>query len=176
MTLDQSSNTTAMSLDIRPLARRRDAAVLLELFSRAGDYFQLEQGAPPTRRTVASFFTETPPDHDLDATAKLGLFGGDRLIGVADMALGHPATTDAYIGFLLIDPGHRGQGLGRSFLERLIESAWSRGCNRIFIAVLDGNPRARAFWEREGFVLHETLPPRRLGKATHLLHRMVRAL
>lgn len=165
-----------MSLDIRPLARRRDAAALLELFSRAGDYFQLEQGAPPTRRTVASFLTETPPGHDLAATVKLGLFGGERLIGVAHMALGYPTATDAYIGFLLIDPHSRGQGLGHILLQYLTQTAGSRGCNRMFIAVLDGNPRARAFWGREGFTLHETLPPRRLGKATHVLHRMVRAL
>nr|WP_275448258.1 GNAT family N-acetyltransferase [Mesorhizobium sp. IRAMC:0171] len=79
----------------------------------------------------------------------------------------------AYIGLLLMDPGIRAQGLGRRFLDHLVDEASRRrmlGC------------RARRqqawsqFWEREGFVLEKTFEPQDIGLKKHILRRLVRPL
>jgi len=50
---------------------------------------------------------------------------------------------------------------------------WRSGGRRRLIAVLDANPKGRAFWEREGFVLAKTFEP---TLDQHIRHRMIRKI
>ena len=47
---------------------------------------------------------------------------------------------------------------------------------RLLVAVLEANPAGRRFWEREGFRLARTAPPRRYGDRIHVAHRLARPL
>lgn len=166
-----------MSPGIRALDPARDAAAVRGLYDRAADYLELETGRPPDNSVAAAFFSDLPPNVYPSAAHKLGLFlDGGELAGIADLAFGFPEPDDAYIGLLLLDPARRGQGLGAVFLGHLVGLARRRGAPRLLLAVLDANPRGRAFWERHGFRVTLTAPPARLGDRTQVRHRMERPL
>lgn len=160
---------------IRPLDRARDAAAVASLFARAADYVWLETGRSPGPETVADFFEDAPPIAPPRPPVHLGAWGPDGdLHGIASMAWGFPDPSDAYIGLLLLDPAQRGQGLGRRMVAHLAAEAAAAGAQRILAAVLAENPRAHAFWRREGFQDLWTAPPARLGDRTHVRIRMAR--
>jgi ribosomal protein S18 acetylase RimI-like enzyme len=46
----------------------------------------------------------------------------------------------------------RGQGVGTALLRAVMTEAKARGMARVRLDVIDSNPRARALYEREGFV------------------------
>ena len=159
------------------LDRERHGEAVLEFFHRAADYALMERGQLPDATTVQDFFEDCPPGCDPDASLKLACLDSQgRILGIADMAFGFPERSDAYIGLLLMDPGIRAQGLGRRFLDHLVDEASRRRCRRMLVAVLDVNTRGCSFWEREGFVLEKTFEPRDIGLKKHILHRLVRPL
>lgn len=64
-------------------------------------------------------------------------------------------------GILLIDgifvaADRRGEGIGGALLEAIIKEAQRRDMREIWLDVVDTNPRARALYERAGFVAKET--------------------
>jgi GNAT superfamily N-acetyltransferase len=161
---------------IRALDPDADAAAVRQLFDRAADYLDLETGEGPSDAHVADFFASAPFVAGPADTLKLGLFSGDRLDAIADLAFGFPEPRDAYIGLLLIAADRRGHGLGHLFVDHIADVARARHAPRLFVAVLEANPKARAFWEREGFVQVLTLPPTQMGRRVHIRHRMERRL
>ncbi|GAA1496283.1 GNAT family N-acetyltransferase [Paeniglutamicibacter kerguelensis] len=58
---------------------------------------------------------------------------------------------------LSVAPSMRGAGVGRMLLERAIEFAHDRELSEVRLSVVDSNPRARALYERLGFVEAETV-------------------
>jgi ribosomal protein S18 acetylase RimI-like enzyme len=58
-----------------------------------------------------------------------------------------------YVSDLWVAPGLRGSGLGRRLLAAAAEAARAEwGARHLKLTVYDDNPRARAFYERLGFV------------------------
>lgn len=53
---------------------------------------------------------------------------------------------------IAVDPAARGQGLGARLLREADLLAAERGLRRVRLSVVDTNPRARALYERLGFV------------------------
>jgi ribosomal protein S18 acetylase RimI-like enzyme len=51
---------------------------------------------------------------------------------------------------------HRGSGIGSRLLGEIAAVAEENGCTRIRLDVIDGNPRARALYERRGFTAVRT--------------------
>jgi GNAT superfamily N-acetyltransferase len=163
-------------MQIRKLDPIADRNLVEAFFVEIADYVRLERDESPTPIVTEEFFTEAPPGCEPEASFRLGAFAENRLIAIAEMALGYPAATDAYIGFLAVTEAARGKGAGRDLLRHLEELARDSAATRIFLAVLDANPRGRAFWEREGFSL--ALPNREvtLGQKTQIAHRLGKAL
>lgn len=54
-----------------------------------------------------------------------------------------------WIGMVMVDPGYRGQGIGRALLERAIQYVESQ---RIPVAKLDATPQGRPLYQTLGFV------------------------
>ena len=161
---------------IATLDPARDRARTQAMFERAADYIRLETGLPPDGGEAARFFAEGPPRADLARSRKFGQEAGARLISLADLAFGFPEPDDAFLGLLLVDPACRGQGLGAQMLDHLARTARDVGARRLLVAVLEANPAGRRFWEREGFRLARTAPPRRYGDRIHVAHRLARPL
>lgn len=151
-----------------------EAHLVKQFYREAPEYWLLAEGAVDPHRQSQEFFTDTPPSCDPSQSHRLGLFIGPRLSGVAEVSYGFPEPTDAYIGLMLIGPWAQGMGHGRTFLRHAETLVRGRGAGRIYLAVLEANPRGRSFWEREGF------KPNGISKVVvdtgHLLHRLTKQL
>jgi len=158
-------------MKIKPLDWLKDRHTVAVLFSSAADYVTLATGSAPNIATVDKFFEERPPN--VSPENDFGAYEGEHLIGIAGMLFGYPHENDAYIGLLLISPGARGMGTGAHLLTHLTNVARARGMTRQLVAVLDANPKGRAFWDREGFVFETTFPP---SDDHHTRHRLTRAI
>lgn len=160
-------------MDIRRLDPTKDRAAVASLFDHAADYVLLETGRDPNADTINDFFDDRPPGLGPEDATHIGLFMDGTLIGVLAQSFGYPSNDDSYIGLLVLAKTRRGQGLGTRFLDHATRHARNRGATRQLVAVLDANPKGRAFWERAGFVLEKTFLPTADG---HTRHRMTRAI
>ncbi len=188
---------------IRPLDPA-EAPLVAAFYRAAPDYWLLAEGQLDPGRQAAAFFADGPPGCDPAESDRLGLFlppppgtalaapgasppprgegrgvggpgaGQGLLSGVAEVSYGFPDPGDAYLGLMLLGPWAQGQGHGRAFLADCIARARAKGAPRMFLAVLEANPRGRAFWQREGFA--PTGLSRRDVTTGHVLHRLVRPL
>lgn len=165
-----------MDLTIRALDPVADRDAVDDLAQRVADYIRLETGEPPGPDWAEEFFREAPPGGGPADLAQLGLFRDDRLLAAAAMAFGYPEPEDAFLGLMLVDAAERGAGLGRRLLDAVEALARARGAPRLYLAVLEENPRGRAFWERHGFVHVLTKADVAFGERRHVVHRMVRPL
>ncbi len=128
-----------------------ETAQIAQFYREAPDYWLLAEGRCDPQAQAQDFFTDAPPNCDPQDSDRLGLFVAQRLSGVAELSYGFPDPSDAYLGLMLLGPWAQGKGHGRSFLAHVEALARKRHAARLFLAVLDVNPRGRAFWEREGF-------------------------
>jgi ribosomal protein S18 acetylase RimI-like enzyme len=62
---------------------------------------------------------------------------------------------DAYLEEFYVAPEHRGRGLGRALLERVLEFARGRGAGRIDLGTAVDDRAARALYESLGFTNFE---------------------
>ncbi len=70
---------------------------------------------------------------------------------IAGYAVLSTGAGEAHLLNLCIGPDHRGQGMGRHLLQRVLEIAkWNRA-ERVFLEVRPSNPLAQALYESVGF-------------------------
>jgi ribosomal-protein-alanine N-acetyltransferase len=55
------------------------------------------------------------------------------------------------INNIAVHPGHRGEGVGRAILRRVLEEGRRAGCKLALLEVRPSNAAARALYESEGF-------------------------
>lgn len=151
-----------------------EASLVAQFYREAPDYWLLAEGRIDPDAKASDFFTDAPPNCDPAQSDRLGLFLNHRLSGVAEISYGFPDGNDAYLGLMLLGPWAQGAGHGRSFLAHAKKQARNRHAARLYLAVLDANPRGRAFWLREGF--HPTGLRRQDGTTGHWLERLVKDL
>lgn len=163
-------------LTIRPLDPITDLALVSRFFAAISDYIQMERGDAPISEAVTEYLTSAPPDRDPSQSHRLGLFSDQELTALAELAPCYPSPTDAYLGFLAVHPDWRNQGLGRHLLRHVQALALTTGHDRLYLAVLDANPKARRFWHREGFGLALANLTVTLGTKTQTAHRLVKPL
>lgn len=161
---------------IRALDPVADRALVDAFFHEAADYVRVERGTDPGPEVTEDYFTEAPPGCDPARSLREGLFDGPRLIAIAETAFGYPEPADAYLGLMIAAPSARGRGAGARFLRHIEAEARARGCPNLYLAVLEANPRGRAFWEREGFATVLTDRPVTLGQKTQMARRMGKVL
>ncbi len=78
---------------------------------------------------------------------------GDELVGHAMLTV-QPEHRIGVIGRVLIDPAHRGEGLGTALTHELVRVAFDGlGLHRLQLGVYDFNLGAIACYERAGFVI-----------------------
>lgn len=151
-----------------------ETALVAQFYREAPDYWLLAEGRVDPAHQASEFFTDAPPNCNPDESDRLGLFLQQRLSGVAELSYGFPETSDAYLGLMLLGPWAQGAGHGKTFLAHAETLARKRHAPQLYLAVLDANPRGRAFWEREGF---QPTGKRSQDKITgHWLERMVKPL
>lgn len=148
---------------------------LVALFYRdAPDYWILAEGQCEPTQKAAAFFTDCPPNCNPAQSARLGFFLGDRLSGLAELSFGFPSAGDAYLGLMMLGPWAQGAGHGAAFLAAIEAIARAADAPTLYLAVLDANPRGRAFWQREGFT--PTGLRRHDGGTGHWIERLEKRL
>ncbi|MCU0829373.1 MAG: GNAT family N-acetyltransferase [Tabrizicola sp.] len=151
-----------------------ETALVAQFYREAPDYWLLAEGRCDPEAQAQDFFTDAPPNCDPAQSDRLGLFLNQRLSGVAELSYGFPEQNDAYLGLMILGPWAQGAGHGRAFLAHVGALARKRHAARLYLAVLDANPRGRAFWEREGFTYTGVL--RRDALTGHTSYRLVKPL
>src|SRR5262245_11871178 len=79
-------------------------------------------------------------------------------IGYLALTLGYSIEhlgRDAFVDELYLREPHRGKGIGERALDRALELCREIGVRALHLEVDHVNPRARALYERNGFVPHE---------------------
>jgi GNAT superfamily N-acetyltransferase len=140
-----------VSVQIRELDPVTDTPAVIAAYQDAADYWLLADRSPPDDAKAAAFFTQAPPCCDPARSHHLGLFLDTRLCGLAELSFGFPEVCDAYLGLMVLSPCLRGKGHGRTFLASIEDLVRAAGSPRLYLAVLDENPRGKSFWMREGF-------------------------
>ena len=85
--------------------------------------------------------------------AYVAVVGPGRVVGFGFLRPFHPANTlrrTAEVTYF-ISPEHRGQGIGRVMLDRLIEEAASRGIDSLVANISSRNEESLAFHRKNGF-------------------------
>ncbi len=154
---------------IRMIDPQADSVAVSDLCVRAADYITLETGAPPDADYAANLLAEAPPDLPSKDVFAFGAGRAGRLDGVVTCLRNFYAQGEWYMGLLLLDPAARGAGLGARMAQHVFSIAQGQGAVCIRVAVLEANPRGRAFWERQGFV-HERLVPADPEGDGHIRH------
>lgn len=91
-----------------------------------------------------------------DLIAVYGAFGG-RWRGCVLRCLSREVDNDRFlVDGICVARGHRGQGIGSLLLAALYDEAAQRGYRSIRLDVIDANWRARALYERHGFLATRT--------------------
>jgi N-acetylglutamate synthase len=81
---------------------------------------------------------------------------GDQLVGA--VLAGHDGRR-GFIYHLAVDPGQRGNGLGRELIRRALDVLKERGLRRVLLFVARDNEAGRAFWVRCGWEALEFADP-----------------
>ena len=139
-----------MSVPYTPLTDA-DVTRLDALFERCEAFFLLVSGAPPKKDEARRLMTAGPPGIPLKNKYLFGLGDENKLIGVVDIFIGYPRDDVAFIGLFLLDPEHRGRGLGEDTYRTLEAWLLTRGLNEIHLGVQIDNIAGRRFWERMDF-------------------------
>jgi GNAT superfamily N-acetyltransferase len=151
-----------------------ETALVTQFYREAPDYWLLAEGRVDPVAQAQDFFTDAPPNCNPAESDRLGMFVNQRLSGVAEVSYGFPEPNDSYLGLMLIGPWAQGVGHGKAFLAHVETLARKRHAAVLYLAVLDANPRGRAFWLRERFV-----PTGRKGQdkiTGHWLERLAKTL
>jgi GNAT superfamily N-acetyltransferase len=147
-------NRRMLELDGYSVARLGpdDAARLQPLLERCADYYLLADGAHPRADEALHEITALPPNRVAEDKFAFGVFEGEATVAYLDLLRDYPKAGEWWIGFLLIDPGQRGRGLGTSLYRAAAGYAKGEGATQILLGVLEQNPRAQRFWTAMGFI------------------------
>lgn len=139
-----------MSLLIRPITES-DFEQWLPLWQGYNEFNgRIGETALPediTQQSWKRFLDEEEPMHALVAEVD------GKLVGLAHY-LYHRSTTllnsSCYLQNLFIDPGYRGQGIGRQLIEAVAECARASGSGRFYWATFQDNAPARQLYDKVG--------------------------
>lgn len=146
------------------------------LCERAADYLELLMGLPPGPAEAQSLYLAVPPGKDGSDKALLGIFDGETLIGAVDAVRDYPEAGVWWLGLLLLDPAHRGQGIGAATLRAFTEWITAMGARGVRLGVVEHSTHALTFWRRHGFTELERRPPSRFGARENVIIVMRRDL
>jgi ribosomal protein S18 acetylase RimI-like enzyme len=121
------------------------------------DFFELVEGQPGGSVTRAEILGPLPSHVTSGAKNIFGLERDNELIGVVELLVGFPKPNEWYVGLLLIRPDARCAGTGTIVWENLREKMHMEGAVAVRLIVQKQNPRARRFWERQGFAVEKEI-------------------
>jgi ribosomal protein S18 acetylase RimI-like enzyme len=166
----------ASALSFRALTQA-DHQRLESLCIACTDFFQCIEGQPGGRETAAELLGPLAPDVSSGEKSLVGVEMGGDLVGVVELLAGFPQPQEWYVGLLLLHPELRGAGAGTAIWDHLRQRMTQEGATSVRLIVQQQNPRARRFWERQGFAVEREMVAKagKLESPVWLLHRSLQA-
>ncbi len=150
---------------------------LQTLLEHSADYFFLIEGHPPGLNAAESLAQDRPPGWSLDNKFLIGIRDrDDQLVAVIDGMRDYPDAGIFWVGLLLVDPDHRGQGLGERIMNNFERWARDQGARQVRLGVAEINVKARRFWQCIGYKPVSKSGPAYLGQHELVIHRMKKDL
>jgi RimJ/RimL family protein N-acetyltransferase len=129
-----------------------DAPDLQDLFERCSDFHELSEGVPTGPTAGADELLAKPEGKQLSDKHSFGIRARTgELIGYIELMRDYPAERQWWIGLLMLDPHSRAQGLGTRIHRAAMDFVGANGGTLMQIAVLEQNPAAQRFWQRQGY-------------------------
>lgn len=125
--------------------------IVERLCEKCSDYYILSDGVFPSKEEIDKIFTDLPPNKNIEDKFLLGAYKSDELVGIVDIIKDFPTTGEWMLGLMLIEPEERGNGLGKTIHEALVEWAKDLGAKTFRIGVIEDNYKAFNFWSNLGY-------------------------
>lgn len=111
------------------------------------------QPGPGTERGYGSFLASQVKEEDTlvfvaEADGQVVGYTYAGIEGIDYMSLRGPAGV---LHDIVVDPGHRGGGVGRALLEHTVTELANRGAPRVVLSTAERNSAAQHLFERAGF-------------------------
>ena len=133
-----------------------DAAPALQrLLERSAEFWEMCEGAPPEPDAAAKEIESIAPGKTLEDTLTFAVYEGDAMIAFVNLARDFPKPTEWFLALLVLDPQHRGRGLGAEIHRETVDFVAAQGATTLWLAVLTKNEGGRRFWTRLGYVERE---------------------
>jgi diamine N-acetyltransferase len=151
---------TAQTTQLRR-ATSDDARMLAEFAARLfEDTFGPDNDPEDMRSYLAGSFSEEKQRGEVEDPAGAVFLA----VGPADQTIGYDGVDGerpAEVNRIYADRAWHGRGVGVALMKACVEQARAWGCDALWLAVWERNPRAIAFYEKSGF--------RKVGRQTFLL-------
>lgn len=153
-----------------------DVDALQDLFDRCADHFVLHDGEPAPPDGAAIEMDDVPAGWTVRDKHVHGIADSrdrGRLVALIESVTRYPDDATWFLGLLLVDPAHRGSGLGTAVLAGFEAMARREGYAGVRLAVIAANAAGRRFWDRHGFTWEATQAQRPFGQLHHDVHVLV---
>lgn len=137
-----------MDIEIRAICESDIEGFRLALTSVINERKYLSTLEPPSLEKLAEFVRPNIENNYAQYIAE----AEGSIIGWADI-IPHRKESLRHVGLLGIGViiGHRGRGIGRELLKRVIDHSWESGLTRLELEVFADNSGAIALYEKYGF-------------------------
>ena len=138
-------------IELVPVSEDTSPELLLDVFNSNREFLEMSgEHVPYTADNVSMYFYEETQRENARCFL-IRLADSGQVVGTTAMAVPHPPAGCPWIGLMLIDARWQGQGIGAE-ASRLIDAMLAgEGWTEVQLGVLRANPRAKAFWERQGY-------------------------
>jgi RimJ/RimL family protein N-acetyltransferase len=138
-------------ITLEPVTQDTPPEMLLDTFNSNRDFLEISgERVPYTADNVAMYFYEETQRENARCFL-IRLVETGQVVGTAAMAVPHPPAGCPWIGLMLIDARCQSQGIGAEASALIDAMLAGEGWGKVRLGVLKANPRARAFWERQGY-------------------------
>ncbi len=127
-----------------------DVELILSVAQKNMQFYKYTE-AKPIRKQILHDMETAPPRKDLSDKYYFGFFDGDVLVAIMDLVEGYPTDDITYIGFFMMNPEYQGKGIGSFIVSEVLIYLKLIGVKKIHLAIDDGNPQSKHFWQKNGF-------------------------
>ena len=143
---------------------------LLTVFNSNPDFLEATRGEAMSAFDLPDVktFIQSATSRAHDRCLAIRLRETGRLIGAAVIVATHTGQPYPWLGLLILDSAWQGRGLGAEAVQAIESYLVHEGWPEVHLCVLEASPRARQFWERQGYAVYGERRDRE-GRACWLL-------
>ena len=139
-----------------------DVDAMLALCSGNPQFYRYH---PPmaTKASILDDLQAVPPGKTLSDKYFIGFYDGETLAAMMDLITGYPNPATAYIGLFMVDAAQQGRGTGSALIADCKQALRAEQFKTLRLAIDEGNPQSKAFWQKNGFALTGQRTPNENG-------------